>query len=374
VARKAGDDLTEIRLENVSLRYGGRDVLHDVNLAVGQGELCTVVGPSGCGKSLVLRVIAGLVKPGQGVVYFDGQSVSHVSPGARDIAMVFQRFALYPYMSVRDNWTFPLRAANLSSPEIISRITAIAALLQMEALLDRRPSQLSGGQQQRAALGRALVRRPALFLWDEPLSAQDAKRRVELRTDLKKLQMDLGITTVCVTSDQIEAQALGDRVVVMDRGTIQQAGTPEEIYDRPANLFVAGFVGSPRMNFFEAALQRQDGHLVARHPLFEVPLPPSTAARLDTSDVDRLIVLGVRPENITVRTRGATDGIHAHVYVAEPESNQVLIDFKLGGQIVRTRCDRDDLDCEPEVDQQAYLSIDTGALHLFDKASGQRIN
>jgi multiple sugar transport system ATP-binding protein len=366
--------LTEIRLENISLRYGGRNVLDNLSLSVANGELCTLIGPSGCGKSLVLRIIAGLVRPGTGAVYFDGRPVSNVPPGDRDIAMVFQRFALYPYMTVRDNWAFPLRAANLSRQEVRARISATSALLQMEVLLDRRPTQLSGGQQQRAALGRALVRRPALFLWDEPLGAQDAKRRVELRTDLKKLQMDMGITTVCVTSDQVEAQALGDKVVVMDVGTIQQVGTPEEIYDRPANLFVAGFFGSPRMNFFDGTLQHEDGRLVVHHAHFQLALPPALASRLNGTSAGRSVVLGIRPEHIGVRVAEQPKGVAARVYVAESESNQVLIDFSLGEQIVRTRCDREDLECEPRVDERAYLVFDTEALHLFDKSSGQRIN
>jgi multiple sugar transport system ATP-binding protein len=366
--------LTEIRLESVYVEYGGRKVLDGINLSVGQGELCTVLGPSGCGKSLVLRIIAGLVRPGSGNVLFDGRLVNKVAGGERDIAMVFQRFALYPYMSVRDNWAFPLRAARLSSEEVNLRIKTTSDLLQMEVLLGRRPTQLSGGQQQRAALGRALVRRPALFLWDEPLSAQDAKRRVELRTDLKKLQMDLGITTVCVTSDQIEAQALGDKVAVMDVGTIQQVGTPEEVYDQPANLFVAGFVGSPRMNFFDATLQHDDGHLMVCHPHFQIALPPAMVSRLNGSAAGRSVVLGIRPEHVGVRAAEQPDGIAARVYVTESESNQVLIDFHLGEQIVRTRCDREDLECEFSVEQQAYLVLDQGALHLFDKASGRRIS
>jgi multiple sugar transport system ATP-binding protein len=373
-AGKDGAKLTEIRLENIELRYGGKNVLDNINVSVGDGELCTLVGPSGCGKSLVLRIIAGLVKPSRGTVYFDGRPVTNVAPGDRDIAMVFQRFALYPYMTVRDNWAFPLRAANLSSQEVDARIRATSTLLQMEVLLNRRPTQLSGGQQQRAALGRALVRRPALYLWDEPLGAQDAKRRVELRTDLKKLQMDTDVTTVCVTSDQIEAQALGDKVVVMDVGTIQQVGTPEAIYDRPANLYVAGFVGSPPMNFFDGTLQRNNEQLVFCHSHFEIVLPLAIASRLEAAAVERPVVLGIRPEHVAVRAQEQPAAIAAPVYVAEPESNQVLIDFRLGNQIVRTRCDREDMDCEPCVDQKAYLVLDPDALHLFDKATGRRIS
>ena len=363
-----------MRLDNISLRYGGRNVLQNVSLSVEKGELCTLVGPSGCGKSLILRIIAGLVRPGQGTVYFGGRPVNNVSPGDRDIAMVFQRFALYPYMTVRDNWAFPLRAAHLSPQEVGGRIGTVSDLLQMQALLDRRPTQLSGGQQQRAALGRALVRRPAFYLWDEPLGAQDAKRRAELRTDLKKLQMDMDITTVCVTSDQIEAQALGDKVIVMDNGTIQQVGTPEEIYDRPDNLFVAGFVGSPRMNFFDGVLQQEDDRMVVSHPHFEVSLPPAMACRVEVAAAGRAVVLGVRPENIAVHAQEQPAAIPAPVYVSEPESNQVLIDFKLGEQIVRARCDREDLECEPCVDQKAYLVLDSDALHLFDRATGRRIS
>jgi multiple sugar transport system ATP-binding protein len=365
--------LASIRLENVTLRYGGKNVLDDINLSVTDKELCSLVGPSGCGKSLVLRIIAGLVKPTRGTVYFDDRPVNSVPAGDRDIAMVFQRFALYPYMTVRENWAFPLRAARLSHLEIEGRIRAMSESLQMDVLLDRRPTQLSGGQQQRAALGRALVRRPRLFLWDEPLGAQDAKRRVELRTDLKKLQMELGITTVCVTSDQFEAQALGDRVAVMDTGTLQQVGTPEEVYEMPVNLFVAGFIGSPPMNLIEGKLQRKDGQLYVTHPQFQMCLPPALASGAEAGTRNGAVVVGIRPEHIRVSTRELPEAIRARLFVAEPESNQLLMDFKLGDLTVRTRCDREEMDCEPQVGEEAFLILDQNAMHLFDEASGRRI-
>ena len=362
-----------IRLENVTLKYGGRNVLSDINLAVTDKELCSLVGPSGCGKSLVLRVIAGLVRPSRGAVYIDDRPVNRVPAGDRDIAMVFQKFALYPYMTVRENWAFPLRAARLSAQEIEARIQAMSDLLQMDVLLDRRPTQLSGGQQQRAALGRALVRRPQLFLWDEPLGAQDAKRRVELRTDLKKLQMALGITTVCVTSDHVEAQALGDRVAVMDTGTLQQVGTPEEVYEAPANLFVAGFIGSPPMNFIEGQLQRKDGQTYLTHPGCQIFLPPALAAGAEAGTGDGAVAVGIRPEHIRVSAGEEPNAIRARLFVAEPESNQLLMDFKVGDLTIRTRCDREEMECEPQEGEQAFLILDQNAMHLFDRASGRRI-
>jgi ABC-type sugar transport system ATPase subunit len=365
--------LASIQLESISLQYRGKQVLQNVDLTVEDKELCTLVGPSGCGKSQILRVIAGLVKPSSGNVYFDGELANNIRPGDRDIAMVFQRFALYPHMSVKDNWTFPLKAARLADEEIDERVRTMSDLLEMGLLLDRRPSQLSGGQQQRAALGRALVRRPKIFLMDEPLGSQDAKKRVSTATSLKKLQMDLGITMVCVTSDQIEAQALGDKLAVTDVGTIMQHGTPEEVYERPSNVFVAEFIGSPPINLFDCSLQRTNGQLFLANPQFRLALPSEMATRVEAEASSGAITLGVRPEHVHVAAIKQPDSIPAQVYVLEPRSNVLLIDLHMGDLIVRTRTDREDLGFEPELDQEVYLKLDTGLLHLFDGATGMRI-
>ncbi|GAG34535.1 unnamed protein product, partial [marine sediment metagenome] len=252
----------------------------DVDLSVEDKELCVLIGPSGCGKSLILRIIAGLVKPRTGTVYIDDEDADRISPANRNIAMLFQSFALYPKMTVRENWKFPLRAEKLPPEQIEERLQEVSEFLQMGPLLERLPGQLSGGQQQRAALGRSLVRRPNMFLLDEPISAQDAKIRVQMRTGLKKIQRDLGITMVCVTSDQIEAQALGDKIIVMDVSNVQQAGPPEEIYEQPTNLFVAEFMGSPPINFFDCVPDRKNGQVVLSNPNFHLTLASELAARI----------------------------------------------------------------------------------------------
>ena len=366
--------MTSIALENIGLQYRGKDVLSDINLTIEDKELCTLVGPSGCGKSVILRVIAGLVKPMTGHVYIDGEVATHVPPGDRDIAMVFQSFALYPHMSVKDNWTFPLRASKLSQEEINARIQEISDFLEMDPLLNRRPAQLSGGQQQRAALGRALVRRPRMFLLDEPLGSQDAKKRVTTATGLKKLQMELGITMVCVTSDQIEAQALGDKLAVMDIGTLQQVGTPEEVYERPANLFVAEFIGSPPINLFDCTLIQEGGALYLSNPQFKVSLTPGMAARMETAASGNAVVLGIRPEHVRVTLDEQPESVPAQVYVLEPQSDDLLLDLHVGDLIVRTRSAREDLGFEPVLDQPVFLTFDKNLIHVFDKVSGARIS
>lgn len=366
--------MVSIELKNINFQYRGKQVLEDINLSIESKELCALVGPSGCGKSLILRIIAGLVKPTSGDVYIDGELANNVPPGDRDIAMVFQRFALYPHMTVRDNWTFPLRASRLPREEIDTRVGAMSDLLEMDPLLDRRPTQLSGGQQQRAALGRALVRRPRMFLLDEPLGSQDAKKRVSAATALKKLQMDLGITMVCVTSDQIEAQALGDKLAVMDVGTLEQVGTPEEVYEKPANLFVAEFMGSPPINLFGCTLQREEAVLYLSNPQFKVALPSEVAARVEAGAKGDTVVLGVRPEHIRVTVDEQPESVPAQVYVLEPQSNELLIDLHIGDLLIRTRTDREDLGFEPKLDQRVYLTFDSELLQVFDKVTGARIS
>lgn len=366
--------MASIGLEEVCLEYSGKEVLKNVNFSVEDKELCALVGPSGCGKSLVLRIIAGLVKPTSGNVYIDGQLANNVPPGERDIAMVFQSFALYPYMTVRENWAFPLRASKLPQEQVDARIKAMAEFLEMDPLLDRLPRQLSGGQQQRAALGRALVRRPRLFLMDEPLGSQDAKKRIEIGTGLKKLQMDLGITTVLVTNDQIEAQRLGDKVAVMDLSTLRQVGSPEEVYEKPVNLFVARFIGSPAINLFDCTLNREDEQLYLSHSHFQVPLPPDLAASVEARVQGDVVVLGVRPEHIRVTLDEQPDFTPAQIYVFEPQSNEILIDLKVGDLVVRVREDREDLGFQPQLDQKAFLTFDKEFMHLFDKATELRIN
>jgi multiple sugar transport system ATP-binding protein len=369
--------MANIRLENVHVNFGKAEVLKDISFEVADAELCVIVGPSGCGKTVTLRVIAGLTRPTRGHVYFDGQLFDHVAPGERDVAMAFQTYALYPNMTVQENWEFPLRAANRPEEVVRERVDQVTALLGMGPLLRRYPRELSGGQQQRVALGRALVRRPRVFLLDEPIGNLDAKLRVELRASLKKLQMDLGMTTIYVTHDQIEAQAVGDKIIVMDVGTIQQVGTPEEVYEKPASLFVAGFIGVPGMNFFDGRLKQEDGKTVVEqlYSLFTITLPAEKARRVVENASGRDVVIGVRPESVAVRPAPGPQAIAGKIYVVEPQSNEVIIELELREEIhLKVRAERDTLGFEPGVDQGVYVHIDPDTVHVFDSLTGVRLS
>jgi len=361
--------VTRIDIEAVSVRYGSRMILKDVTFTVEDSELCVLVGPSGCGKTTLLQVIAGLTRPAQGRVRFDGQPMDGVPPGDRDIAMCFQTYALYPTMTVRENWVFPLRMERLPESEIRRRIDEIAELLHMGPLLDRYPHQLSGGQQQRVALGRALVRRPRVYLLDEPMGNLDAKLRIELRAHLKRIQKERGITTIYVTHDQADAQALGDRMVVLHEGRIQQIGAPQEIYDRPGNLFVARFVGSPPMNLIPCELAYRNGRPSLLHPAFEIPLPDLF---LDAAPPPAgPVILGVRPEALRVCPEDS--GIPAEVYVVEPQGDEVILDLRVGDHLLKGRFPQEALGFRPQLNQRLCIAFDPKSLHLFDPQTGLRI-
>jgi multiple sugar transport system ATP-binding protein len=286
--------MAEIILDHVSKRFpDGTMAVNDANLDIKDGEFVILVGPSGSGKSTCLNMIAGLEDISEGELRIGGRVVNDLAPKDRDIAMVFQNYALYPHMSVRDNMAFALKLAKVDKAEIDQKVNHAAELLELTPLLDRKPANLSGGQRQRVAMGRAIVRSPQAFLMDEPLSNLDAKLRVQTRTTISRLQNQLGTTTVYVTHDQTEAMTLGDRVAVMRQGIIQQVGTPQELYEQPRNLFVAGFIGSPAMNFLPATLE--NGQL--RTPLGDIQLPPEIRAKVEQSGAGRDLLMGVRPEH-----------------------------------------------------------------------------
>ncbi|MCI4061518.1 sn-glycerol-3-phosphate ABC transporter ATP-binding protein UgpC [Micromonospora sp. R77] len=286
--------MADIVLDKVSKRFpDGTVAVQDVDLEIADGEFVILVGPSGCGKSTTLNMIAGLEDISSGELRIAGERVNDKAPRDRDIAMVFQSYALYPNMTVRENMAFPLRLAKLDKAEIDRKVDEAAKVLELTPLLDRKPANLSGGQRQRVAMGRAIVRQPKAFLMDEPLSNLDAKLRVQMRTVVSRLQKQLGTTTVYVTHDQTEAMTLGDRVVIMRGGAVQQVGPPQELYDHPRNLFVAGFIGSPSMNFLHAAVE--DGKL--RTALGDVPIGDRVRRQLDGADAPRELILGVRPEH-----------------------------------------------------------------------------
>jgi multiple sugar transport system ATP-binding protein len=287
--------------------------------------------------------------------------------------MQFQSFALYPKMTIRENWEFPLQAEKLPQDQIDARVAEVSEFLQMDPLLHRLPGQLSGGQKQRAALGRALVRRPKAFLLDEPISAQDAKIRVQMRTGLKMIQRELGITMLCVTSDQVEAQALGDRIVVMGMGTVEQQDTPEEIYQEPDNVFVAEFIGTPPINLFECTAEQTNGKMSLKNPNFNLDVHQGLATQLNTQVFEGPILLGIRPEFISVDVEEQPNSIAAQIFALEPQSNDLIIDLNIADQIVTARVNADDMIFAPQLDQRVYLTFDEQTMHIFRKDTGVRI-
>jgi multiple sugar transport system ATP-binding protein len=367
--------MTMVQLEHVRVAYDETDIVRDISFTVEDGEFAVLIGPSGSGKTTLLRAITGYAPVVSGVVRIDGQDVTYERPQDRDIAMVFQNLALYPHLTVRENWEFPLKAAKLQRAEREERVQRVARMLQMSSLLHRLPSELSGGQKQRVAMGRALVREPRLFLLDEPLGALDAKLRVEARSAFKALQRDLGITTIYVTHDQIEAQALGTKIVVLNHGVIQQIGAPEEIYDLPANRYVAGLFGAPPMNFLDAELLEADGATSVTSGDLAIPLPDEIGERVRRGAAARSVAVGIRPESIDVSREAREGSLAATVYVAEPLGNAIVVDLDVNGTIVRARGGHDDPVLPAlQPDEVVHLSFDPARVHVFDSASGSRLS
>ncbi|MCD6341929.1 MAG: ABC transporter ATP-binding protein, partial [Thaumarchaeota archaeon] len=292
--------MSKVRVVNLHKRFDKTIAVDGITFEVGDGEFIVLLGPSGCGKTTTLRCIAGLEVPDEGEIYIDDKMVNELPPKDRDIAMVFQSYALYPHMSVYDNLAFPLKMKKYPKQEIEKRVKEVAKLLRIEELLNRKPRQLSGGQQQRVALGRALVRNPKVWLMDEPLSNLDAKLRVYMRAELKKLQKDLNITTIYVTHDQAEAMAMADKVAVMSQGKILQYDAPTNVYERPANLFVAGFLGSPPMNFVEANLVEHDSKIMLDAGFFMYPLDEKLGKIVKDNVASDKVIIGFRPEHMIV--------------------------------------------------------------------------
>jgi multiple sugar transport system ATP-binding protein len=377
--------MANVRLHGVRKIYqdGGHIAVHGVDLDVGDGEFVVLVGPSGCGKSTTLRMIAGLESITAGHLYIGDRLVNDVPPKDRDIAMVFQNYALYPHMSVRENLAFALHLRKLPQSEIDRRVQQAANTLGLEQVLDRKPRQLSGGQRQRVAVGRAIVREPAVFLFDEPLSNLDAKLRVQTRREIAKLHRDLGATMIYVTHDQVEAMTLGDRIVVMNAGRVQQVDTPLALYDRPANRFVAGFIGSPAMNFVEGAItdppptvdgrDEREAWFVAMDGSIAVPwnakgVRPARGTRL---------LFGVRPEHVALVPPSGTAArdhalvtVPARVDLAEPLGNETFVHTTVGSHVLTARSTSREL---PEVGASVRLTIDPARGHWFDLETGDRI-
>lgn len=324
--------MAHIELKNIVKRYGDFVAVKDFNLEVADKEFVVFLGPSGCGKTTTLRLIAGLETPEEGDIFIDGQRVNDLSPADRDIAFVFQFYALYPHLTVYDNIAFPLKAVKVPKSEIDAQVKRVADILQISPMLHRKPSVLSGGEMQRVALGRAMVRQPKVYLLDEPMANLDAKIRVDTRAEIKRLQHEIGATTIFVTHDQVEAMSLADRIAVIHQGVLQQIGTPHEIYNKPESLFVAGFMGMPTMNLIDADPTTQDGDSVLRlsHTDVYLRLSPERQNRLTSDAVKNGVVFGIRPEHITPTYAADGEKITADVHLVEPLGPVNILDIRLG--------------------------------------------
>jgi multiple sugar transport system ATP-binding protein len=353
--------MASVEVSNVRKSFGTFEVIHGVSISVDDGEFVILVGPSGCGKSTLLRMIAGLESITSGELRIDGRVVNDVPPKERDIAMVFQNYALYPQMTVAKNMSFSLELARRPKDEIIEKVGKAADILGLKPLLERYPRQLSGGQRQRVAMGRAIVRDPAVFLFDEPLSNLDAKLRVQMRAEIKSLQQRLASTTLYVTHDQIEAMTMADKIVVMHDGVVEQVGSPLELYDRPANLFVAGFIGSPAMNFIKARLESGQSPTFATASGVKVPLSNVPQAAPGSE-----IILGVRPEHVSL---GGPQAMSAQIMVIEPTGYETQVIAKFAGQDM-TCVFRERLNARPG--DRIGLTFE-GPLHFFDAQTGAAI-
>ncbi|MCV0426974.1 MAG: sn-glycerol-3-phosphate ABC transporter ATP-binding protein UgpC [Roseibium sp.] len=347
--------MADLSLKKLTKAYGQVEVLHGIDLDISDGEFVVFVGPSGCGKSTSLRMIAGLEEITGGEIWIDGRMVNNLEPKERDIAMVFQNYAIYPHMTVRKNIAFGLWNAPMSKSEKSARIEEVARVLDMDNLLDRKPSQLSGGQRQRVAIGRAMVRNPAVFLFDEPLSNLDAQLRTQMRLEIKKLHQKVGNTIIFVTHDQVEAMTLADRIVIMKDGFIQQIGTPEEVFHNPVNAFVAQFIGAPSMNMLEATGNGQDLSLRNGEKL---PLQVTTLT-------GQKLLVGIRPDDLVLHPE--TPLITGNISVREPLGSETLIYVSSShGEIVARVPGKD----APRVGEEVHLGANPDSLHVFDAESG----
>jgi multiple sugar transport system ATP-binding protein len=356
--------MVEVVLESVSKLFGEVKAVDGVSLKIRDKEFLTLLGPSGCGKTTTLSLIAGLEELSGGDIYIGKRKVNDLPPKDRNIAMVFQSYALYPHMSVHDNIAFPLKIRKVSKEETEKRVRESAELLGIAELLKRKPKELSGGQRQRVALGRAIVRNPDVFLMDEPLSNLDAKLRVYMRAELKRLQKKLGTTLIYVTHDQVEAMTMSDRVAIMNGGKLQQVDAPETAYNRPNNVWVAGFIGSPAMNFFDCTFRTREGGGILDAGEFSVEITSDMADLVRRSNAGSEVILGVRPEDIAVSKTRQPTAIEGSVYVVEPIGESVIVNANIGKSLVKARADPS---FHAEIDDKVYIALNQNKVHIFDK-------
>ncbi|MCF7826624.1 MAG: sn-glycerol-3-phosphate ABC transporter ATP-binding protein UgpC [Candidatus Marinimicrobia bacterium] len=359
--------MAEVRLKKIKKSFGDTQVLYDINLDVINGEFLVLVGPSGCGKSTLLRIVAGLEDASGGEIFIGKELVNDVAPKNRAIAMVFQNYALYPHMNVYDNMAFGLKLKKVPKEEIREKVMEAAAILGIEDYLKRRPKEMSGGQRQRVALGRAIVRDPSVFLFDEPLSNLDAKLRVQMRSEIKKLHKRLKTTMMYVTHDQVEAMTMGDRIVVMKDGYLMQSDSPLEIYKRPANKFVASFIGSPSMNFMDVEVRINSG-LELKGSHFNLKYSKSEIAGLNRYQ-GKMVTLGIRPEHLNIDPKG--QGIEVEVDVSELMGSESYLHARLGESEIIARVGAENT-FEPG--DTLHLATEQKTLHFFDAETGERIN
>ncbi len=373
--------MATVKLENVTKRFGELTALDDITLDVKDEEFFVLLGQTGAGKTTTLRCIAGLDKPEEGSIYLDDARVNDKTPAERDVAFVFQSHILYPHLTVYENMAFPLHPRKLSAEEIDRRVKDIAEMLHIEHLLMRKPNQLSGGETQRVGLGRAMVRRPQVFLMDEPISNLDAKLRAEMRVEIRWRQRELGTTTFYVTHDQVEAMSMADRIAVLDTGKIQQLGTPSEIYSHPANLFVAGFIGSPSMNCIPCEISSNNGNIQLNLSdgngdntfAIEDTRIAKTVSELNT---ERDLVFGAHPEDVLVSHQPVPNAFLAEVYSVEPLGAETIAEITLGTDVDGSRTiikSRTAPNFEAEIGQHLYVSFVPERIHLFDKVTGEAL-
>ena len=354
--------MAEIVFENLTKKFGKVLAVDHLNLTIKDKEFLTLVGPSGCGKSTTLNLLAGLEDPTEGFIYIDGEIANVLPPSKRNIAMVFQSYALYPHMDVFNNIGFGLRVRKMEKAEIIKRVHEAAKLLGIDDLLQRKPGELSGGQRQRVALGRAIVRNPKVFLLDEPLSNLDAKLRIQMRADLRLLFERLKITVVYVTHDQAEAMTLSDRLVIMKDGLIQQLGRPDEVYDYPINVFVAGFLGSPTMNFIRCQLDEKANDSYIKTGDFEIKLTDKQLSKIKKAASSKDLIMGIRPEDIRVESQGCT--IDCDIEVIENMGSSSIIYFRVGGERIVATTER--VSTDVSASEGCKIGFNPDKLHVFD--------
>ena len=357
--------MSKVKVVNLVKKFDKTVAVDGISFDVKDGEFIVLLGPSGCGKTTTLRCIAGLETPDEGEIYIDDKLVNDLPPKDRDVAMVFQSYALYPHMTVYGNLAFPLKMRKLPKDEIDKKVKEVAKLLNIDHLLDRKPRQLSGGEMQRVALGRALVRTPRVFLMDEPLSNLDAKLRVYMRAELKKLQRDLKITTIYVTHDQAEAMAMADRIAVMNKGKILQYSEPHDVYEKPANIFVAGFIGSPPMNFIKASILEKDSKIILDAGFFQYELRRDLGEIVKKGASGSEVMIGFRPEHMLLsREKQANSIFQADVYVIEPMGSRIIVDLKAGDYLLKAVTPPT---AEiPPPGQKVWVGFPAERLHVFD--------